>query len=70
MYHVFLPPGTDECFDNTYSVCYSPDHLTTWFFCAYHGFVDFPDIGHVIYSVEPYQNNSGCDEPPRRGPIG
>jgi hypothetical protein len=64
MYHVFLPPGTDECFDSTYSVCYSPDNNDTWFFCAYHGYADFPDIGHVIYSVEPYQNVPGCSVKP------
>jgi hypothetical protein len=64
LYHVFLPPGTDECFDTTYSVCYSPDNLKTFFFCAYHGSVDFTDIGHVLYTVEPYQNVDGCNEPP------
>jgi len=34
IYHVFLPGGTDECFDNTFTVCYSPDNPKTWFFCA------------------------------------
>jgi hypothetical protein len=60
IYHVFLPPGQDECFDSTFTVCYSPDNLNTFFFCAYHGSVDFTDIGHVLYSVEPYQNVRGC----------
>ncbi|MGC2194681.1 MAG: hypothetical protein WA628_08395 [Terriglobales bacterium] len=64
MYHVFLPQGTDECFDTTFSVCYSPDNFNTWFFCAYHGSADFSDIGHVIYSVEPYQNVRGCSVRP------
>jgi hypothetical protein len=64
IYHVFLPQGTDECFDNTFSVCYSPDSPSTWFFCAYHGSADFSDIGHVLYSVEPYQNVIGCSDPP------
>lgn len=64
MYHIFLPPGQDECFDSTYSVCYSPDNFKTFFFCAYHGSADFNDIGHVIYSVEPYQNTVGCDSKP------
>jgi hypothetical protein len=59
-YHVFLTSGTDECFDNTYTVCYSPDNTATWYFCAYHSSVDFTDIGHVLYSVEPYQNVNGC----------
>lgn len=53
-YHVFLPPGQDECFDSTYSACASNA------FCAYHGSVDFSDIGHVIYSVEPWAGVPGC----------
>jgi hypothetical protein len=64
IYHVFLPQGTDECFDNTFTVCYSPDNNATFFFCAYHGSADFSDIGHVLYSVEPYQNVFGCSDPP------
>jgi hypothetical protein len=36
VYHVFLPPGTDECFDSTFTTCYSPDNLNTFFLCAYH----------------------------------
>src|SRR5207249_7840523 len=55
-YHVFLPPGQDECFDSTFTVCYSPDQPSTFFFFAYHGSMDFQDIGHVLYSVEPFQN--------------
>jgi len=62
-YHVFLPPGIDTCFAGD-QICYSPDHPSTWFFCAYHGFVDFTDIGHVILSVEPYQNVRGCSAAP------
>jgi|SRR5579862_3040740 len=53
-YHVFLPPGQDECIDATYSVCASNA------FCGYHSSVDFSDLGHVIYSVEPYGNVPGC----------
>jgi hypothetical protein len=60
IYHIYLTPGTDECFDNTFSVCYSPDNANTWFFCAYHGSADFPDVGHILYSVEPYQNIAHC----------
>jgi hypothetical protein len=63
IYHVFLPQGEDTCFDLT-NVCYSPDNPPSFFFCAYHGSVDFNDIGHVIFSVEPYQNVSGCDVAP------
>ncbi len=61
--HVFLPPGQDICFDSSDSVCYSPDNLPTWFFCAYHGSFD-SDLGHTVYSVEPYQNVSGCNVGP------
>jgi hypothetical protein len=63
-YHVFLPPGQDECFDSTFSVCYSPDNSATFYFCAYHGSADFTDIGHVLYSVEPFQNTPGCSTRP------
>jgi hypothetical protein len=71
IYHIFLPPGTDECFDSTYSVCYSPDSPNTFYFCAYHGSVTFTDIGHALYSVEPYQNVAGCTVPPGspNGPV-
>jgi hypothetical protein len=63
-YHVFLPPGQDECFNKGYKVCYSPDDPKTFVFCAYHGSADFSDIGHVLYSVEPFQDNSGCSSRP------
>jgi hypothetical protein len=60
MYNVHLPPGADECFSASFSHCYSPDNFDTWYFCAYHGSADFDDVGHVVYSVEPYQNVPGC----------
>jgi hypothetical protein len=53
-YHVFLPPGQDECFDSTFATCASNA------FCAYHSSADFKDVGHVIYSVEPFANVPGC----------
>lgn len=64
IYHIFLPPGQDECFDSTFAVCYSPDSPNSFHFCAYHGSVDFSDIGHVLYSVEPFQNVPGCQVRP------
>lgn len=64
IYHVFLPPGQDECFDSTDSECYSPDNPTSFFFCGYHSSVDFSDIGHVLYTVEPYQDVVGCQVKP------
>jgi len=29
IYHVFLPPGTDECLDAAFTTCYSPDKPST-----------------------------------------
>ncbi len=58
IYHVFLPPGQDECFDSTFTTCASN------VFCAYHSSVDFKDIGHALYSVEPYANVPGCQVRP------
>jgi hypothetical protein len=59
IYHVFLPPGQDECFDATFSVCASN------VFCAYHGSVTFKDNGrHVLYSVEPFTDVPGCQVRP------
>jgi len=60
MYHVFLPEGTDTCFDRSRS-CYSPDHRNTFNFCAYHESVSFKDVRDVvIVSIEPYQKISFC----------
>jgi hypothetical protein len=59
IYHIFLPKGVDVCFTGT-TICYSPDNLPTFVFCAYHGSVDFTDIGHVLFSVEPFQDVAGC----------
>ncbi len=65
IFHIFLAPGQDECFDATFSVCYSPDNPNSFFFCAYHSSVDFTDsVGHVLYSVEPFQNVPGCQVRP------
>jgi hypothetical protein len=63
IFHVFLPQGIDTCFDLT-NVCYSPDNPSTFFFCAYHGSVDFSDIGHVLFTVQPYQAVAGCEVAP------
>lgn len=58
VYHIFLSSGVDVC--TSAKVCYSPDNTSTFVFCAYHGSVNFQDIGHVLYSAEPYQNVPGC----------
>lgn len=60
MYHIFLPKGTDTCFDRS-RACYSPDHPRTNNFCAYHESVAFKDVSQpVIASVEPYQKVGFC----------
>jgi len=64
IYHLFLTPGQDVCFDSSFSVCYSPDNGNTFYFCAYHSAV-YDDAGNVaLYSVEPYQNVPGCNVGP------
>jgi hypothetical protein len=60
MYHVFLPKGTDTCFDRSRS-CYSPDRPRTFNFCAYHESVAFKDVAeNVIVSIEPFQDVGFC----------
>lgn len=56
--HLFFPKGTDVCLDST--TCYSPDNPATFVFCAFHDSITFSDIGHVLFSVEPYQFVAGC----------
>ena len=63
IYHVFLVPGQDLCFDSTDTVCYSPDNPSTFFFCAYHSSFD-TSKGHVLYSAEPFQDVLGCSVRP------
>lgn len=62
IYHVFLPPGQDECAVPGY--CYSPDNPATFYFCSYHDSTDFPDIGHVLFTIHPYANVPGCQVQP------
>lgn len=54
IYNLFLPKGVDTCYSFS-AQCYSPDNLSTFSFCAYHASVTFADIGHVLYTVQPYQ---------------
>ena len=69
IFDVFLVPGQDECSTSAFDTCYSPDNPTTFVFCAVHGSVDFSDIGHVLYTVEPYGDVTGCSSRPD-GPNG
>jgi len=65
IYHIFLPPGTDECFSVPGMFpCYSPDNPNTFAYCGYHSSVTINGLGHVLYSVEPYTNVPGCSVPP------
>jgi len=63
MYHVFLPPGTDECFDNPAYGCYNPDGAAPgpFAFCGYHSYTTLGDGTVVLYSVEPYGSVPGCE---------
>ena len=58
IYHLFLPQGIDVCFDA--NDCYSPDDPQTFVFCAFHSDVAFDDTGDVLFTVEPFQNVTGC----------
>lgn len=58
VYHVFLQSGVHQC-SSSAGGCYG----VSGGYCAYHGNVNFADIGHTIYSVEPYQGISGCNSP-------
>lgn len=55
-YHVFLGSGVQQC-STSAGGCYAVQY------CAYHGSNDYTDIGHVLYSTEPYQNIPGCQVP-------
>ena len=53
MFNVFLASGVQQC-SQAAGGCYGQQY------CAYHGSNDYSDIGHAIYSVEPYQDIQGC----------
>lgn len=67
MVNMFFKQGTDVCstFGGTIldQACYSPDVPSTFAFCGYHSYIDFTDLGRVFFSVEPYDNVSGCRVP-------
>jgi hypothetical protein len=60
IYNLFLKPGLDTCFD--FGSCYSPDVPSQFAFCAYHGSITFSDVGHVIFTVIPFQHTPGCGD--------
>jgi hypothetical protein len=58
IFHIFLTPEQNVCFDTSYTVCSSNA------FCAYHSSAVFGDIGEVVYTVEPNNVNVfGCNQP-------
>ncbi len=60
IYHLFLPPGVDTCFEET-TDCYSPDNPPANQFCGYHASGTFNDkVGHVLFTVLPYQDVPSC----------
>lgn len=63
IYHVFLPKGVDTCSDDKATQCYSPETPATFVFCGYHSVANFPDLGNVYFTVEAFQNVSGCAVP-------
>jgi hypothetical protein len=62
IYHVFLPLGTDECFDNLANGCYNPDGRAPgpFYYCGYHSATKLSDGTVVLYTVEPYESVNGC----------
>jgi hypothetical protein len=63
IYHVLLPKGIDICFDAVN--CYLPDNVPAWTACWFHSSTTFSDsVGHVVFTVLPFQNTDGCDVPP------
>ena len=59
IYNVFVPQGIDVCISTSTGLqCFSPNNPANWTFCAYHSYVDFPDIGHVLYTVIPYPDQA------------
>lgn len=59
VFNVFIPPGTDTCFPGNVA-CFSPDSPNNFFFCAFHSFVTFSDIGQVLFTVLPETGVPGC----------
>ena len=68
IYHLFIPQGVDVCLpgsNNQPPACYSPDNPSTFVFCGFHSTVTFADsVGHVVFTVQPFQDVAGCSAPP------
>ncbi len=59
VYNVFLPKGTDYCMTGTTS-CNASLTSPSPAFCAFHGAVTYGDVGHVLFTVQPYQEPAFC----------
>lgn len=66
IFDLFIPQGVDVCLAGSSGpVCYSPDNPSTFVFCGFHSAVTFSDAaGHVLFTVQPFQNVLGCAAPP------
>ncbi len=62
-FNIFTPANITVCMDAAKTQCYSPNNLNTFVFCGYHSSVDFADVGHVLYSTQPFANVNGCNTP-------
>jgi len=60
VYNLFIPPGTDVCANGANTSCFSPDHPSSFAFCAFHSFINFSDIGIVLIAVLPDTGVPGC----------
>lgn len=59
VFNIFIPPGEDTCFPGN-TICFSPDNGDTFAFCAFHASLDFSDVGHVLFTVDPETGVPGC----------
>ncbi|MDQ2871599.1 MAG: hypothetical protein M3R35_00550 [Candidatus Eremiobacteraeota bacterium] len=59
IYNVFLPKGTDFCETGT-TACNASQTSPSPTFCAFHGSITYGDVGHVLFTLQPYQDPSYC----------
>lgn len=58
IYHIFVPQGVGLCY---FGLCNTPSNPSATNYCAFHGSVIFSDaVGHVVFTVQPYQDNPNC----------
>ncbi|HEY8313164.1 MAG TPA: hypothetical protein VIG51_03235 [Candidatus Baltobacteraceae bacterium] len=59
VYNIFLPKGIDVC-ETGLAACNASFTSPAPAFCAFHSSVDFQDIGHVLFTLEPFQEPAFC----------